>query len=127
VLSDGDQLVASAGLTTATVGVGDAQFDVVGLGGVIVRADRRGEGLARRVVEEALVRARRIGPAFVILFCHDDRSGLYERLGFAIVHSPARVQQPGGFEPSAQLMMWHALQPGVSWPDGEVTLFGFPF
>jgi predicted N-acetyltransferase YhbS len=126
-LRDGDRLVASAGLTTATVGVGRARFDVVGLGGVFVRADRRGEGLARRVVEEALVRARTVGPAFVILFCHADRAGLYERLAFRTIQSPVRVQQPGGFEPAAQLLMWRDLQPGASWPAGDVTLFSLPF
>jgi predicted N-acetyltransferase YhbS len=126
-LRDGRQLVASAGLTTATVAVADQRFEVVGLGGVFVRAERRGEGLARRVVEEALVRAQAIGPAFAILFCWPDRAGLYERLGFREVVSPVRVQQPAGFEPAAQLMMWRSLEPGATWPPGEVTLFELPF
>jgi predicted N-acetyltransferase YhbS len=127
VIRDGEQLVAAAGLTTATVSVADRRFEVVGLGGVIVRAERRGEGLARLVIEEALVRARPIGPAFVALFCHADRAGLYERLGFYEVRSPVHVQQPDGFKPSAQLMMWRNLEPGASWPAGEVTLLGLPF
>jgi hypothetical protein len=68
-----------------------------------------------------------IGPAFVVLFCWADRAGRYERLGFREVVSPVRVQQPEGFEPAAQLMMWRTLEPGATWPAGEVTLFGLPF
>ncbi|HEY7967998.1 MAG TPA: GNAT family N-acetyltransferase [Solirubrobacteraceae bacterium] len=126
-LSDGGVLVASAGLTTATVVVREKPFEVVGLGGVIVRADRRGQGLARRVVEEALARAATIGPAFVALFCHDDRAGLYEKLGFREVHSPVEVEQADGFVRAAQMMMWRPLEAGAAWPEGAVTLHGLPF
>ena len=126
-LSDEGVLVASAGLTTATVVADGATFEVVGLGGVIVRADRRGQGLARRVVEEALTRAATIGPAFVALFCHEDRATLYEKLGFREVRSPVQVEQPDGFAPAAQMMMWRALEAGASWPEGAVTLHGLPF
>ena len=47
-LRDGDQLVASAGLTTTEVEVAGQRFAVVGVGGVIVNAEHRGGGLARR-------------------------------------------------------------------------------
>jgi predicted N-acetyltransferase YhbS len=126
-LSDGGALVASAGLTMATVDVQENSFEVVGLGGVFVRADRRGQGLGRRIVEEALERAPRIGPAFMVLFCHDDRAGLYERLGFAEIAAPIEVEQPEGFVPAPQMMMWRALEPGASWPAGAVTLHDLPF
>ncbi|HEY6478316.1 MAG TPA: GNAT family N-acetyltransferase [Polyangia bacterium] len=126
-LSDNGVLIASAGLTTATVVVGEDSFDVVGLGGVFVRADRRGQGLGRGVVEEALARAATIGPAFVVLFCHDDRAGLYERLGFSEIASPVEVEQPDGFAAAEQMMMWRALDSGSHWPGGPVTLHGLPF
>jgi predicted N-acetyltransferase YhbS len=54
VLRDDGRLVASAGLTDAEVEVAGQRFRVAGLGGVIVNADRRGQGLARRIVEVAL-------------------------------------------------------------------------
>ena len=126
-LSDDGVLVASAGLTTATVVVEEGSFAVVGLGGVFVRADRRGQGLARDVVEEALARASTIGPAFVVLFCHHDRAGLYEKLGFREIHAAVQVEQRDGFVAAAQMMMWRALEPDASWPQGAVTLRGLPF
>lgn len=127
VLRDDGRLVASAGLTEAEVEVAGERFAVAGLGGVIVNADRRGQGLAKRIVEVALNRAEATGLPFVILFCHSDRVGLYERLGFATITSPVRVQQPDGFEPVTQRMMWRPLQQSGSWPRGNVTVYNLPF
>jgi predicted N-acetyltransferase YhbS len=124
--SDG-RLVASAGLTVAEVEVGGERVSVVGLGGVIVNADHRGRGLARQIIEEALARARTMGPPFVILFCHVDRVGLYARLGFVEIEHPVSVQQPGGFATMPMRTMWSALQPDASWPDGPVWVHGLPF
>jgi predicted N-acetyltransferase YhbS len=121
------RLIASAGITIAEVAVGGVRFEVVGIGGVIVEAARRGEGLARRVLEETLARAQIAGPSFALLFCHGDRSGLYERLGFRAVEDRVAVSQPGGFETMVLLAMWRPLLPGASWPPGAVTLHGLPF
>lgn len=126
-LRDGGQLVASAGLTAAEVEVAGRRFAVVGLGGVIVNASHRGQGLALRVLEEALVRAAATGLPFVMLFCHADRAGLYERLGFATIASPVSVGQSDGFKPMTQRAMWKALQPGGLWPLGDVTVHDLPF
>jgi predicted N-acetyltransferase YhbS len=124
---DRGRLIASAGLLTTEVDVAGARFAAVGLGGVIVNAECRGRGLARRVIQEALDRARTMGPAFVILFCHGDRVGLYERLGFSQVGSPVSVRQPNGFADMPQQMMWYALHPQASWPTGIVIVHDLPF
>ena len=101
---------------------------VVGLGGVIVLAAHRGRGLAREVVEAALVRARALGPEFAMLFCLADRRGLYAKLGFAVVDAEVHVEQPdAGLVAIALCTMWRALRPGARWPDGPVTLRGLPF
>lgn len=121
------RLVAAAGLTGAEVQVGEAHFAVVGLGGVIVNAQHRGQGLARRVVEAALKRARTMGPDFMVLFCHPDRAGLYDRLGFIRIEGTVLVQQPSGAAPMTQLTMWQALRPGVAWPPGQVVIQTLPF
>jgi predicted N-acetyltransferase YhbS len=125
--TDDGRLVASAGITTAVVEVAGQRFDVVGLGGVIVKASFRGRGLARQVVEAAVERARAMGPEFIVLFCHPDRMGLYERLGFAAIDETVRVKQPGGYEPLAQRTMWRALAPGATWPSGAPVIHTLPF
>lgn len=120
-------LVASTGMLVVDVDVETARFPVVGIGGVIVNEHWRGRGLARRVVEAALAKARTLGPDFALLFCHDDRAGLYARLGFADVQSAVRVEQPGGFQPIPQRTMWRALHPEAAWPAGELTVLSLPF
>lgn len=124
--SDG-RLVASAGLTVAEVEVAAKRIPVVGVGGVIVNHNHRGCGLARQIVEEALSRARAMGPPFVILFCHDDRVGLYTRLGFVEITLPVSVKQAHSFETMPMRTMWFALHPDASWPDGPVRVHGLPF
>lgn len=126
IAQDG-RLIASAGLTRAEVEVAGVRFEVAGIGGVLVTAARRGEGLARRVMEETLARAGAAGAPFALLFCHDDRAGLYERLGFSAIEDRVQVEQPGGFAPMTQRTMWRALAAGAAWPPGPVTVHGLPF
>ena len=121
------RLVASAGLTVAEVEVADQRIPVVGLGGVIVNADHRRRGLARQIVEEALDRARTMGPPFAILFCHADRVGLYARLAFVEIDDTVSVEQPDGFAPMPMRTMWRALHADASWPDGPVRVHSLPF
>lgn len=120
-------LVASAGLVVAEVEVGNDRFPVVGVGGVIVNARHRGRGLAREVVHGVLGRARGVGPAFAILFCHADRAGLYRKLGFAVVNAEVLVRQPAGYVPIPQRTMWRALHEGARWPAGRVVVKSLPF
>jgi predicted N-acetyltransferase YhbS len=127
LVDDDGRLVASAGLVVADVEVGGERFPVVGIGGVIVRAAYRGRGLARRVVEAALDGARGTGPTRAMLFCHPDRMGLYERLGFVEITSPVSVQQPDGVERMPQRAMWRPLSEGTAWPPGPVALQSLPF
>lgn len=125
----GDQgpLVASAGMVVADVDVGDRRFRVVGLGGVIVNRDHRGRGLAREVVTAALARAQRLGPEFMLLFCHPDRAGLYRKLGFAELDTKVTVEQPDGAVEMTMRTMWRALRPGATWPAGSVAVRSMPF
>jgi len=109
------------------VEVADECLPVVGLGGVIVNAEYRGRGLARRVVHAALAQARTMGPSFVILFCPANRADLYQRLGFTEITSPVSVQQPDGFEQMSLRTMWHPLRADATWPAGSVVVHSLPF
>ena len=121
------QLVASAGLLVVEVEVDRERFPVVGIGGVIVTAQQRGRGLGRQVMEAALAKARSVGPAFALLFCHDDRAGLYRKLGFAEVSGEVVVQQPVGCAPMPQRTMWRPLRRNARWPAGNVVVHSLPF
>jgi predicted N-acetyltransferase YhbS len=125
--SDG-RLLASAGLLLADVQVGDRPvMPVVGIGGVIVAARCRGQGLGDRVIAEALERAGTLGPGLAILFCHRDRAGLYKRHGFAEIDPPVLVKQPAGFLEAPQVSMWRAIREGATFPAGRATVHSFPF
>jgi predicted N-acetyltransferase YhbS len=124
---DRGHLIASAGMLIAEVEVAGGRFPVVGFGGVIVNAAYRGRGLARRIVGEAIARARRLGPDFVLLFCRSDRVGLYQRLGFTEITDPVEVEQPGGYELTPDVTMWRALTPDAQFPCGPVRLHDLPF
>jgi predicted N-acetyltransferase YhbS len=128
VLVDDGRMIACAGLVIAPVRVGGIAFDVVGVGGVIVTHSRRGEGLARRVMEGALARAAQLGPAFALLFCRPDRAGFYTKLGFVKVAEPVEVGQPEGARRAMPLdTMWRPLRAGATWPAGPVDVPGLPF
>ncbi|MGZ6617953.1 MAG: GNAT family N-acetyltransferase, partial [Solirubrobacteraceae bacterium] len=110
IRDDAGRLVASAGFVLAEVEVvvvgrqrravqaasANVRFDVFGIGGVIVAAAHRGRGLARTVVAEALAEGARLGRDYALLFCHEDRSGLYRKLDFSVLDSPLTVRQPTG-------------------------------
>jgi predicted N-acetyltransferase YhbS len=111
------RLVASTGIVVVEAEVEEERFPVVGLGGVIVTEGQRGRGLGRRVIEAALRKAETLGPAFALLFCYDDRMGLYRKLGFAEVAAEVVVEQPTG----------PALREDSRWPPGSVILHSLPF
>jgi predicted N-acetyltransferase YhbS len=124
---DAGRLVASTGMLVVDVEVQDQCFPVVGVGGVIVNAHHRGRGLARQVVQAPLTRAQGLGPAFALPFCHEDRAGLYRKLGFLDIVSAVVVKEPDGYKAMADRTMWHSLRPDATWPSGEVTVYGLPF
>jgi predicted N-acetyltransferase YhbS len=121
------RLIASAGVLVVKVEVAGELFPVVGLGGVIVNAAHRGRGLGRTVANAAIAKAATLGPKFVILFCHEDRTGLYARLGFERVESPVLVEQPDGYVEMPMRTMWRALTEDATWPEGRLTVRGLPF
>jgi ribosomal protein S18 acetylase RimI-like enzyme len=128
IRDDDGRLVASAGFVLTEVEVdGRERLGVLGVGGVIVAAAHRGRGLARTVVEAALADGARLGPEYALLFSHEDRSGLYRKLGFEVLGSPIEVLQPRGTAIMPQLAMWRALTTCRPWPPGPAVLRSLPF
>ena len=132
IRDDAGRLVASAGFVLAEVEVeveveGRERFDVFGIGGVIVAAAHRGQGLARTVVAEALAEGARLGRDYALLFCREDRSGLYRKLDFSVLDSPLTVRQPSGTAVLPQLAMWRRLTATREWPPGAAELQSLPF
>ncbi|WP_380283958.1 GNAT family N-acetyltransferase [Kitasatospora purpeofusca] len=122
----GGRVVAHAGLVVLSLSAGGRRTDVVGLGGVAVVADRRGQGLARAVVEGALAGARTLGPQLAILFCRPDVAGLYARLGWQPLEGPVEVDQPAGPVVMPLRTMWFPLHEGAQGPVGAVRLHSLP-
>ena len=124
---DAGRLVASTGIVLVEVEVDRERFPVVGLGGVIVNAQHRGRGFGREIVQAALTKARKLGPAFALLFCHEGRAGLYRKLGFSPVDAEVVVWQPSGYASMPQQTMWRPLHGKREWPRGGVVVHSLPF
>jgi predicted N-acetyltransferase YhbS len=127
LLSDEGRVVAVAGWLISEVEIAGRRLPVVGIGGVIVAARMRGQGLGRCVITEALGRAERLGPEIALLFCEPDRVGLYRRHGFVRVTEPVQVEQPTGTVDMPMETMWRALGPEAALPAGPIKVPGLPF
>jgi GNAT superfamily N-acetyltransferase len=121
------ELLAMAAVLVAEVTAGEEAFSVAGVGGVIVRPDMRGRGLARLVVEAILEVAERLGPERAMLFCREPLVAMYERFGFQRVDVPVTAAQPDGRIEMPLRAMWRPLHAGASWPGGPVVVLGEPF
>ncbi|WP_330335578.1 GNAT family N-acetyltransferase (plasmid) [Streptomyces sp. NBC_00536] len=120
------RLVAHAGLLRLPVVVGGVRGEVVGVGGVAVAADVRGQGLARRVVAAALEHAGTLGPRHGLLFCREALVPLYERLGWRVVGEDVHVEQGDGTVLMPLRTMVISLGEATEWPGGGVRLLSFP-
>lgn len=122
-----DRLVAHAGLRRLPVAIGDAETEVMGVGGVAVAPDKQGQGLARLVVTAALDHARTMGPQHALLFCRPPLVPLYRRLGWHLLDTDVTVEQPeDGLVPMPLRTMVTPLRDDARWPSGPVRLFSLP-
>ncbi|WP_328785396.1 GNAT family N-acetyltransferase [Streptomyces canus] len=122
-----DRLVAHAGLRLLPVAIGDAETEVVGVGGVAVASGMQGQGLARLVVTAALEHARTMGPQHALLFCRPPLVPLYRRLGWHPLDAEVLVEQPeDGLVTMPLRTMVTPLRDGARWPSGPVRLFSLP-
>ncbi|MFF6952948.1 GNAT family N-acetyltransferase [Streptomyces iakyrus] len=123
----GDRLVAHAGLLRLPMAIGDAKTEVVGVGGVAVAPNTRGQGLARLVITAALDHARTMGPQHALLFCRPPLVHLYRRLGWHLLDQEVLVEQPESRLVTMPLRtMVTPLRDNAHWPSGPVRLFSLP-
>ena len=128
IRDDDGRLVALAGLLSAPVVVAEhGEFHVVGIGGVIVTQSRRGEGMSRALLQEALRIAASMGPERAMLFCRRELLVLYDKFGFEPITARVTAEQPTGAVEVPLHAMWLALASGTSWPSGDVRVLGLPF
>lgn len=121
------RLVAHTGLLRLLVAIGDAETEVVGVGGVAVSPAMQGQGLARLVVTAALEHARTMGPHHALLFCRPPLVSLYQRLGWHPLDKDVLVEQPEGRLVTMPLRtMVTPLRDDARWPSGSVRLFSLP-
>ncbi|MFE0254647.1 GNAT family N-acetyltransferase [Streptomyces sp. NPDC059010] len=123
----GDRLVAHAGLLRLPIAIGNAETEVVGVGGVAVAPDVRGQGLARLVITAALGHARTMGPQHALLFCRPPLVPLYQRLGWHPLDTDVLVEQPESRVVAMPLRtMVTPLHDNARWPSGPVRLLSLP-
>ncbi|MDC0769913.1 GNAT family N-acetyltransferase [Streptomyces sp. HD] len=126
----GDRLVAHAGLLRLPVAIGNAETaetEVMGVGGVAVAPDLRGQGLARLVITAALDHARTMGPQHALLFCRPPLVPLYQHLGWHPLDTDVLVEQPESRVVTMPLRtMVTPLHDNAHWPSGSVRLFSLP-
>lgn len=81
------EVVGHVAVTWRAVRLGERLLDVAGLAEVATSPERRGEGIARALVERAVEEARASLAAAVLLF---GDAGLYGSLGFRPAPNPVR-------------------------------------
>jgi predicted GNAT family N-acyltransferase len=108
-------------------GGGHEPIDVLGVGGVFVRASDRGQGLAGELLERLLEAGRERGPHWAMLFCDEPLTALYGKHGFVRIEAPVWAEQKDGPVEMPMAAMYLPLASGLSWPPGQVDVLGHPF
>jgi predicted GNAT family N-acyltransferase len=122
------RLVAVAGATIATVEVaGTGSFEVVGLGGLIIRKMVRGQGLMPTLMDALSRMASGMGPGRAMIFCRTELAALYVGRGYTEITAPVWIDQPEGRIVMPMVSMWRPLRDGPAWPAGRVDVHGLPF
>ncbi|QQA43003.1 GNAT family N-acetyltransferase [Pelagovum pacificum] len=87
ILAWDDGLVGHMAMTYRAIRVGDRLVDMVGLAEVCTHPDRRGEGIAGKMLEAAIAEAKASPASVFLLF---GNAGLYAANGFVAKQNPLR-------------------------------------
>lgn len=128
LVKDGEEVVASAGVTWRSALLDGAHVLIGGLGGVMTWPARQGTGLGRLAVLRATeLLTRDQTPSFGLLFCERKNTPFYGKLGWTTFAGTIIVEQPAG------RIVYDIMQPmviglhAVAPTDGDLDLCGLPW
>jgi predicted N-acetyltransferase YhbS len=127
VAFEGGHPIAVAGWLARDIRVGGRSAAAAGLGGVLVRASRRGHGLSRVVVSEAMRTAAAAGRTQGILLCRSPLEPLYAHLGWERIAAEVTFTDSEGKRLRWPLVAMACPLADERWPAGDVDLAGPPF
>lgn len=122
-------IAGHTGWARRTIGVGDAEVVIAGVGGVLVSERARGQRLGNRILDCAAQTMRDAGGIdFGYLGCREQVVPFYESCGWhrirAAERSIGRDGMPTEDAPGQPLLVLPIEQDLVSWPSGTIDLRG---
>lgn len=127
-LSQEGRLIGHAGWVAVRVqGTNGQVADVLGLGGVMVHRDFRGQAAGRQLVLGAMQRMVELGGSIGMLFCRPERLRFYERMGWFPIDETVTVDQPSGLITMPLITCWTPLVGGAIPPATDLRVEGLPF
>ncbi len=88
---EGERVVGHVGVVVREIAAGGTPVTIAGIQNFAVVPDRRGTGLSRRLMEEAMAEAGRRGISFGLLFCVPGLERFYTSLGWRTLDVRARM------------------------------------
>lgn len=124
---DDGRLLAVIGAAIARVTVeGHDPFEVVGIGGLLVKKEARARGLAGELMSRLREITAEMGPDRAMLFCESHLVPMYVHRGYTQLTDEAWVDQPTGAIIMPVHAMWRPIRP-TDWPPGTIHIDGLPF
>jgi predicted N-acetyltransferase YhbS len=125
-LTEAGRLIGHAGWVPVRVETMGQTTDVLGLGGVILHRDFRGDGAGRQVVLGAMARMAELG-SIGMLFCLPQRTRFYEGMGWFPIDQAVTADQPSGSILMPMVTCWTPLAEGATLPATDLHVQGLPF
>ncbi len=122
------RLIGHAGWVAVRVETSAGQTtDVLGLGGVILHRDYRGDGAGRQVVLGAMARMAELRGSIGMLFCLPQRKRFYEAMGWFPIDHTVTADQSAGSILMPMVTCWTPLVEGATLPATDLHVQGLPF
>nr|WP_314843223.1 GNAT family N-acetyltransferase [uncultured Microbacterium sp.] len=124
-----DDIVGHVGWARRTIGVGQDELVIAGLGGVLIAQSARGDRLGSRLMRRAAEAMEAAGGvAFGYLGCREEVAAFFEACGWSRIaageSSISRAGRPVHEPPGPPLLVLPVERGLETWPDGEVDLRG---